>query len=574
MLWIESGLILLAIIVALFGSSIGSRKLNTVVNRFHTLAQRQRLAVLIVFVVAVALRAMLLPWFPIPEPLIHDEFSYLLAADTFSHGRVTNPAHPMWAHFESFGIIQKPTYQSVAQPAQGLILGAAQFITGHPFWGVMFGAACMSAAICWMLQAWISPGWALIGGLVAMLRLGTLSYWGNSYWGGAIGAAAGALVLGALPRIKHRHKARYAIILAIGLAMLANNRPYEGFIFSIPVALVLFAWILGKQRPGFTLTMRSVVLPIIAILGITAVGMGYYCWKVTGNATRMPYQMERKTYAAAPFFVWQTLPNRPVYQHAVMQRMYVDEELQSYNISRTVLGPMLKAYSVWSFYWGPALSIPILLVVVVLPYGFSWQDMDRGTRFLLVLLLVMAVGVALESFFSPHYASPFTCVLIAVPLLALKKLCSCRWRTKPTGEFLVAGVILTCVITFALRALAVPLHINIARYYAPAWYQRSADTFGRAALETRLTGIPGQHLVIVRYSTDHEPFEEWVYNEANIDRAKVIWARDMGSAGNQDLINYFGGRQAWLLEPDKDRHALLPYSSRSAISSAAIQEAQ
>jgi hypothetical protein len=57
--------------------------------------------------------------------------------------------------------------------------------------------------------------------------------------------------------------------------------------------------------------------------------------------------------------------------------------------------------------------------------------------------------------------------------------------------------------------------------------------------------------VIVRYKPEHNPFDEWVYNQADIDNSKVVWARDMGDQNNE-LIRYFSKRRVWLLEADEN----------------------
>ena len=108
----------------------------------------------------------------IPVPRIQDEFSYLLAADTFAHGRVTNPTHPMWEHFETFQVLQQPTYMSKYPPAQGFFMAVGQVLWGHPIYGVWLSASLMCMSICWMLYAWIPSYWAFMGGVVSVLEFG------------------------------------------------------------------------------------------------------------------------------------------------------------------------------------------------------------------------------------------------------------------------------------------------------------------------------------------------------------------------------------------------------------------
>src|SRR5436309_1238674 len=118
-------------------------------NLFQRVASSPRTALLICATLPVAIRLLLLPISPVPDPSIHDEFSHLLLGDTLAHGRLTNPTPALWQHFESIHIIVKPTYNSMYLPAQGVFLAIGQVLMGEPWVGVELAIACMCAAMYW-----------------------------------------------------------------------------------------------------------------------------------------------------------------------------------------------------------------------------------------------------------------------------------------------------------------------------------------------------------------------------------------------------------------------------------------
>ena len=329
------------------------------------LAQRRTATIALIGISAPLIRLLLLPVAPIPQPERHDEFSHLLAAETFASGRLTNPTHPMWTHLETFHENHRPTYMSMYPPAQGLALAAGKVVFGHPWYGVLVSVGLMCGAICWMLQGWLPPGWALLGAVLVVLRLGIFGDWMNSYWGGAVPALGGALILGALPRLVQRPRAGTAVALAFGLAVLANSRPFEGMLLGVPVAGALLVWAI-RVKPPLRVIVWRIVAPASALLALAAGLMGYFNWRVYGNPLTLPYQVNRATYAVSPYFIWETPRPEPPYRHKVMREFYTACELPVFEKARTPGGfagaVATKVGMMWAFYWGGILVIPLLIM--------------------------------------------------------------------------------------------------------------------------------------------------------------------------------------------------------------------
>jgi hypothetical protein len=563
LLALEICLTAIAVALADVVPELGAKWFEKWERSFGQFARRRTLALVSVSLIALAARAALLPILPVPEPPIHDEFSHLLLADTLAHGRLANPTHSMWVHFETFHVNFHPTYASMYYPGQAIFLAAGQVIFGHPFWGVWLSVGLMCGAICWMLQGWLPPGWALLGGLLAGMRLALFSYWANTYFGGAVAAIGGALVLGALPRIKRRQRVSDAVAMAAGLALLANTRPYESLFFCVPIAVALFVWMTGKKGPPLRRLMRRLLLPMGLSLAIAFGAMSYYFWRVTGSPFRIPYQVNIATYHLV-YFPWQKLDPTAKYNHDVMREFYQGAPVAGqYGLAHLhpVRSLLLKPAPFWLFYLGPALTLPFFAWFAIRVHGrFRWP-MSRKSRFLLLVCGATFVGLALPIYLPPaHYSAALTAAVYALLLQALRSMRLWRPNGQPTGRFLVRAVLIICFVLLPLRAAAPLLHIQLSPTVIHTWYSTDFHNIDRARLLGDLEKNQEKQLVIVRYRPDHEILEEWVYNGADIDGSKVVWARDMGGAKNRELIDYFKDRRVWLVQPDEKPVRVTPYA--------------
>lgn len=560
LLLLEGGLAAIAFAAAFAWPRLANTWFVSIERTFGRLARKQGWAVAFVGIATFLTRLAILPFCPIPLPFLPDDFSLMLACDTFVHGRLTNPTPAMWIHFETIHVDMLPTYMSMYFPAQGLVMAAGKILFGNPWYAILICSALMCAAICWMLQAWLPPGWALLGGILAMLRIGLFSYWINTYTGaGFIAGLGGALVLGALPRLMKTARFRYGLLLAMGIVLVAYTRPYEGLLLCLPVAVVLGHWVLfGKKRPAFPVLLRRAILPLLLIVAAGA-WMGYYNYRAFGSPTTLPYTVNRTTYAMAPYYVWQSQRPEPPYRHPGMRRFYYESEMKGYSkinsFSRFFPGTLAKFTASLMFFAGFVLLPPLIMLRRVL--------LDRRIRFLVLCAAFVIAGLMIEIFLLPHYLAPVTAAFYAISLQAMRHLRVWSPERKPVGLALVRFAVTLCVMLAAVRVFAMPLGFKIAEWppsnWGNMWY--GPDLFGteRANIEAGLERLPGKQIVFVRDSSERDPLDQWVYNAADVDASKVVWAWEMDAVNNRELMEYYGVRKAWLIKMDTQPATMSPY---------------
>jgi hypothetical protein len=325
-----------------------------------------------------------------------------------------------------------------------------------------------------------------------------------------------------------------------------------------------WAW-RGKNCPQPAVLLRRAALPVVLLLA-TLAWIGYYNNRAFGSLTTLPYTINRTQYAIVPYFIWQPLRPEPHYRYDVVRRYY-EHEVGYYKKVRSVRGYLPtafdKAIGLLMFYAGFALLPPLIMARRVL--------LDRRVRFLILCLAVFLASLSIEIFTFPHYLAPLMAALYTLGLQAMRHLRVFKLNGAPVGRTLVRLSVANCVLLSVASVFASPLHLRVPQWprvrWDSAWQSTGDEGIARARIADDLEQLPGPQLAIVRYTPGHNPLDEWVFNRADIDASKVVWAREGDAAANSELLRYYHARQAWLIEPDTVPATVIPYPALSPAAS-------
>lgn len=532
----------LALLIAALRPNLGKRFFERVEKAAERVSFRRGL--LLAFLTPLIFRIATVPLYPPPQPKIHDEFSYLVMADTLLQGRIANPPHPMREHFETIHVIQDPSYASKYPLLQGFVLALPQFFGLPAYVGVWISNGAMSAAIYWMLRAFLTPGWALISVLIVFLRVGTFSAWMHSYWGGAASAVGGALAVGGLLRLRNQPVRKYAILMGLGIGILANSRPYEGAVLSAVLMVALAVWLFRESKLSGEAKLRQVIVPLAATISVAFCIIAYHNYRVTGDVLKLPYMRNRELYGTPQTFYYQApAPAVPSQFKEINEnyRWQLEMHDRGKRLSTLWAATKEKAWDFWPFFLGPIASVPFLAI--------PWLLRRRDLRLSLIAIAMVMTASAVYPFFYPHYLGPIAGLLLLITVSGLLMIREWKPFGRPFGLALSRWMLVAFLGGFTFNLTMDLTYRNTARQY------RS----GRTQVLEALNEMGGSHLIFVKYSPFHEFHWEIVYNAANIDASPIVWARDMGPLRNQELVNYYRGRKVWTFEPDLRPPRLQPY---------------
>ncbi len=510
------------------------------------LAERTGWCMLLLAILPVALRLVLLPNHPVPAPDVFDEFGHLFVADTLRHFRLANPTHPLHQFFETFFVLQEPTYSSIYPIGQGLALAFGRATFGLPWAGVVLSTAAFCSLCYWMLRAWTTPTWALLGGLLTVIEFGPLSQWMNGYWGGAFAAAAGCLVFGALPGLLKTWRTRDAVWLGLGLAIHLLTRPYES-IFLVVGVVLFFAPDLRRRAvlPRLARAAAIVMLVLAPAIGITFIQNK----RVTRSWTTFPYVLSQYQYGVPAALTFQSnpIPHRELTPQQALeykvQSLFRGSGPETMATYLTRLAYRVRFYRF--FFLAPLyLALPFFFAALR-EYRFVWVALT---------LLLFALGINFFPAFQLHYLAAVTCLFVLVSVTGLQQLSRLRVGGWLAGLEAARLIVFLCIAHFVFwYGLHVfdNTEVSMALRRYETWNAiNHQNPEPRILIKQQLAEIPGKLLVFVRYYPQHIFQEEWVYNAADIDSSRVVLARDLGPAENEKLQRYYPDRSIWLLEPD------------------------
>jgi hypothetical protein len=325
------------------------------------------------------------------------------------------------------------------------------------------------------------------------------------------------------------------MLIGSGLAIFAMSRPFEGLIVAAIVTLVVIVCCARRKRLPvlFTRTLAGLLLVVLP----ACAWLGYYNHRVTGHWWRMPWVEYAQQYMTTPILFGQPPPRNAVFRNDKMRQFHAGYEQQEFARARGAgyFGRLANATrELWENWTRPTtlvLLAPAAMLVLLRP---GRGGRGCGARFgAATFVLLLVLHPALTPWMRPQYLAPAAAGFVLWMTAALRTTA----RAGRVGAALAAGIVA------AQLAAGVAMSAHFATRDRPPGIRRDE-------IVRELESQPGKQLVLVRYTDSPQLIFEWVYNDADLDAQRVVFARSLDPQSDSELISRFPGRNVWLLLVD------------------------
>jgi hypothetical protein len=284
-----------------------------------------------------------------------------------------------------------------------------------------------------------------------------------------------------------------------------------------------------------------VLIPAVAI-------MLFQNKAVTGSWTTLPEMLSQYQYGVPAAL---TVQSNPVPHRELTREQALDYKMQlSFHTGPETMTSYLERLEYRVRYYRFFFLAPLYLalavfLVTIREFRFVWAALT---------LLLLSLGVNFFPAFQLHYIAAATCLFVLMSVTGLERLSRLSIRGSPAGREAALVIVFLCAAHFlfwyGVHAFE-DTEVSMAMRPYETWDAiNHGNPERRIYIDRQLAAIPGKLLVFVRYYPQHIFQDEWVYNAADIDTARVVWARDLGEAEDEKLRRYYPDRAVWLLEPD------------------------
>ncbi|MCH2173077.1 hypothetical protein MK489_20045 [Myxococcota bacterium] len=487
-----------------------------------------------------------------PRPTTLEDFSVLLAADTFSNGRLANPPPALPTYFERPYQLVQPKYVSIATPLPALVALAGNAL-GDPGRAsiLTFALACVS--VWWMLSAirGISAGYSFLGSMVLTTHPNLLIDWGIGYTGASLGMLGAALVYGATFRLRKAPHSAHAWVLGLGAAILWLSWPYEGLLACVPAAWILLRDGIRPPSAGANKLTLNKLLPTLLLLLATVTFTGYFNWRTTEDPLQSPRSLYNETYASVPDLLFMERPPAKDYPNISLEILYSKDTrfTKPYTDRQDLVGFLGGLAEKAKLYGNFLLPFPLLLLLLGLP----WCMRDPDVRFACASLLLFGAGLAAQTFERTEFLGPFVPLGLVVLLASTARIGSFRAGPVPLGLIVITGLI-----AWSWNAM-------LDRYDDHSIELQLRPTYEKNYLEDIALSNPGSHLALAHYAQGHHVEYDWTRNDADIDGARMVWALDLGEDANREIANHFPDHTLWLLHSGVNGVRFIPHPDTAKI---------